>query len=406
MIGRAMSLSRRIQATDTPCIVTMQQMMRGRTDVLSLAQGIVHWSPPPEALASAAKLVGEHSTSLYGADDGLPEVRAALKTKLAQENNITASEVMVTAGANQAFTNIVLSLLDASDACALFKPYYFNHLMALQMTGAGSGADIFIAPSTTELQPDVNALRSEMYQRKAQGRPPIKLVATSNPGNPTGVMIPKVRLLELSALCAEHGAWLVIDNTYEHFSYPNETPHECIEAAHIVNVFSFSKAFGMMGWRVGYLAYPPPLAPEMLKAQDTIIICPSILSQRLALAAMEPGRCWVLERVAGLAEQKALVLEALTTALPAGSIQGGSGAIYLFCKLPVEDDLAAVRWLTKKHKIATIPGSACGMPGHFRVCYANLPLETTRVAAERLRAGLAELAAGGVDLSDEALAQL
>ena len=65
-----------------------------------------------------------------------------------------------------------------------------------------------------------------------------------------------------------------------------------------------------------------------------------------------------------------------------------------------------MRWLTKKHKIATIPGSACGMPGHFRVCYANLPLETTRDAAERLRAGLAELAAGGVDLSDEALAQL
>jgi len=400
------TLSRRIQATDAPCIVTMQQMMRGRTDILSLAQGIVHWSPPPEALASAAQLVGEHSTSLYGADDGLPEVRAALKTKLAQENSITASEVMVTAGANQAFTNIVLSLLDASDACALFKPYYFNHLMALQMTGAGSGADIFIAPSTTELQPDVNALRGEMHQRKAQGRPPIKLVTVSNPGNPTGVMIPKARLLELSAVCAEHGAWLVIDNTYEHFAYPNEAPHECIEAAHIVNVFSFSKAFGMMGWRVGYLAYPPPLAPELLKAQDTIVICPSILSQRLALAAMAPGRCWVHERVSGLAEQKALVLDALTTALPAGSIQGGAGAIYLFCKLPVEDDLAAVRWLTKKHKVATIPGSACGMPGHFRVCYANLPLETTRVAAERLRAGLAELAAGGVDLSDEALAQL
>jgi katanin p60 ATPase-containing subunit A1 len=300
----------------------------------------------------------------------------------------------------------VLSLLDASDACALFKPYYFNHLMALQMTGAGSGADIFIAPSTTELQPDVNALRGEMHQRKAQGRPPIKLVTVSNPGNPTGVMIPKARLLELSAVCAEHGAWLVIDNTYEHFAYPNEAPHECIEAAHIVNVFSFSKAFGMMGWRVGYLAYPPPLAPELLKAQDTIVICPSILSQRLALAAMAPGRCWVHERVSGLAEQKALVLDALTTALPAGSIQGGSGAIYLFCKLPVEDDLAAVRWLTKKHKVATIPGSACGMPGHFRVCYANLPLESTRVAAERLRAGLAELAAGGVDLSDEALAQL
>ena len=72
----------------------------------------------------------------------------------------------------------------------------------------------------------------------------------------------------------------------------------------------------------------------------------------------------------------------------------------------VTDDLAAVRWLTAKHKVATIPGSACGRPGFFRVCYANLTLEKTREAAGRLRAGLAELAAGGVDLSDEALARL
>lgn len=47
-------------------------------------------------------------------------------------------EVMVTAGANQAFTNVVLTLLDTKDKVVLFKPYYFNHLMAVQMTG---GAD-------------------------------------------------------------------------------------------------------------------------------------------------------------------------------------------------------------------------------------------------------------------------
>lgn len=131
--------SQRIQKTDTPCvsrrphlsscgehanpapaslpqIVTMQQMLRGKTDVLSLAQGIVHWAPPPDALAAARDAVGLPETSLYGADDGLPELRAALKRKLAAENGIVASEVMVTAGANQAYTNIVLSLMDAGDA--------------------------------------------------------------------------------------------------------------------------------------------------------------------------------------------------------------------------------------------------------------------------------------------------
>ena len=135
--------------TDAPVIVKMQQMLRGKEDVLSLAQGIVHWSPPEEALQAARAAVGEPSVSLYCADDGLPELRAALKLKLAEENGIVASEVMVTAGANQAYTNVVLALLDAGDPAMLFRPYYFNHLMALQMTG--SAAEVLLPPSTVTL---------------------------------------------------------------------------------------------------------------------------------------------------------------------------------------------------------------------------------------------------------------
>lgn len=77
-------------------------MLRGKAGVLSLAQGIVHWPPPPEAITAARAAADEPSSHLYGADDGLPELRAALKAKLAAENGLTASEVMVTAGANQA----------------------------------------------------------------------------------------------------------------------------------------------------------------------------------------------------------------------------------------------------------------------------------------------------------------
>ena len=57
----------------------------------------------------------------------------ALQAKLAAENALPGHEVMVTAGANQAFVNIVLTLLDAGDRAVLFRPYYFNHLMALQV---------------------------------------------------------------------------------------------------------------------------------------------------------------------------------------------------------------------------------------------------------------------------------
>ena len=228
------TISRRIEVTDAPVIVSMQQMLRGKEGVLSLAQGIVHWSPPDEAMQAARAAVDEPNTSLYGADDGLPELRAALKLKLAEQNGIVASEVMVTAGANQAYTNVVLALLDAGDPAMLFRPYYFNHLMALQMTG--SAAEVLLPPSTADMLPDIEQLRSEITARAADGRRQVKMVTLVNPGNPTGVMIPRATIEAFSELCAAHGVWLVLDNTYEHFSYAGEAAHSCLEAPHIINV--------------------------------------------------------------------------------------------------------------------------------------------------------------------------
>ena len=346
---RAMStISSRMSATDVPCIVQMQHMLRGKKDVLSLAQGIVHWPPPETALAAGRAAMSEPDTSSYGPDDGLPALRDALKAKLAAENGLTKSEVMVTAGANQAYTNIVLTLMDAGDAALLFRPYYFNHLMALQMTG--SHAQLVLPPSLPNLQPDLAFLRRELESRAAdETTPQLKLVTLVNPGNPTGVMIPRATLEEASALCAHHGCWLVVDNTYEHFEYKDCPPHECIEGEHVLNVFSFSKAFGMMGWRVGYVAFPPALGPQLFKVQDTIAICPTIASQKLALGAIAAGRDWVRQRVSGLAEQKALVLDALAP-LGEGAVKGGSGAIYLFCRVPVEDDKAVVEETRREFK--------------------------------------------------------
>jgi len=80
-------------------------------------------------------------------------------------------------------------------------------------------------------------------------------------------------------ICAKAGAWLLVDNTYEYFVYGAE-PHCSVEGDHVLNVFSFSKAFGMMGWRIGYIAYPrarPEIGDQLLKAQDTIVICPTVL---------------------------------------------------------------------------------------------------------------------------------
>lgn len=388
-MSRAPAVSKSMRATDAPCIVKMQDLTRGK-DVASLAQGIVHWLPPAEALEAAQRAVcGDASCHGYGADAGLEELRCALKRTLAEEKGLRDVEVMVTSGCNQAFTNVALTLLDSGDRAVVFRPYYFNHLMQLRMLGVEAA----LPEMTSALVPDLEAARRELEAGA-------KAVILVNPGNPTGTMIPEPLLRDLADACAEHGAWLVVDNTYELFSYDAGAPHVCVSGPHVVNLFSFSKAYGMMGWRVGYIAHHPSLGDELLKAQDTVAICPAIASQKIALAALEGRKTFVADRIRGLvAHQKPALLSALEPLGP-NAVYGGDGAIYLLVKLPnhARDDARVVEWLVNNHGIATIPGSACGFPGFIRVCYANLPPPEYAAACARLRRACEALADPQVDI--------
>lgn len=88
--------------------------------------------------------------------------------------------VIVTAGANQGLASLMLTLLDPPDRAVLFKPYYFNALMALQMTGCGQ--TVAFGPSHSDTwRPDLHWLQAQL-----EGPNPPKLVYVVNPGNPTG----------------------------------------------------------------------------------------------------------------------------------------------------------------------------------------------------------------------------
>ena len=88
-------------------------------------------------------------------------------------------DIMVTAGANQAFVNVLLTLTDATDTIVLFKPYYFNHLMACQMTG--SARTVLLGEPQANMKPDLQWLQQQLQSEK-----PPKMVTIVNPCNPAG----------------------------------------------------------------------------------------------------------------------------------------------------------------------------------------------------------------------------
>ncbi|KAF5453184.1 hypothetical protein F2P56_028104 [Juglans regia] len=392
-MGSYGKLARRALETDVPVMVQIQELIRGAKNAVSLAQGVVFWQPPKRALDKVKELVWEPSISRYGADEGIPELREALIKKLHNENKLYRSSVMVTAGANQAFVNLVLTLCDAGDSVVMFAPYYFNAYMSFQMTGI---TNILVGPGNPmTLYPDIDWLERTLLETK----PAPKLVTVVNPGNPSGTYIPEPLLKRISDLCRDAGSWLVVDNTYEYFMYDG-LKHSCVEGDHIVNIFSFSKAYGMMGWRVGYIAYPSEVdgfAAQLLKVQDNIPICASIISQHLALYSLESGPEWVTDQVKDLVKNREIVLEALSP-LGKDAVKGGEGAIYLWAKLPENyvDDFKVVRWLAHRHGVVVIPGSACGCPGNIRISFGGLIESDCKAAAERLKKGLEELNRDGM----------
>lgn len=392
-MGSHPELAARALHTDLPVMVKIRELSKGTKDLMPLAQGAVYWQPPDQALEKVKEKAWEPSTSQYGTHEGLAELREALIKKLRHENELHKSSIMVTAGSNQGFLNLVLTLCDVKDSVVLFAPYFFNAYMSFQMTGI---TDILMGTSDPEtLLPDADWLERVLSETK----PAPKLVSITNPGNPTGTCIPDPLLKRISEICRRAGTWLVVDNAYEYFTYDG-LKHSCVEGNHVVNLFSFSKAYGMMGWRVGYIAYPSEaqsLRTQLLKVQDNVAICASMISQSTALGCLEAGREWVRNQVKSLVRNRELLLEALS---PIGqdAVKGGGGAIYIWAKLPekYQDDFAVVCWLAKRHGVVLLPGSACGLAGCVRVTYGAIREAECEVAAKRLRAGLEELMRDGM----------
>lgn len=189
-------LSSRIYETLDPCVVLMKTLIskynhlwEDKGGIQSLAQGIVYWSPAPSTfskIASAAQLASESpsetSLHMYGPEVGLPELVMKLEEKLAIENGLKNVSVMVTAGANQAYINCVLTLLEeGKDKGIIFAPYYFNHVMAMQMSRGNES--ILIGPTTGSTGiPDLDWLKATLEKNGDT----IKMITVVNPGNPTG----------------------------------------------------------------------------------------------------------------------------------------------------------------------------------------------------------------------------
>jgi aspartate/methionine/tyrosine aminotransferase len=386
--------SSRIQAVQSPIIPVIGQLIREHPGTISLGQGVVWYPPPPQAFEQIGAMLADPAQHKYQAVYGIPRLVKLIEEKLRTENGIEVeqagqkSRVIVTAGGNMAFINALLAVADAGDEVILQTPYYFNHEMAITM--ANCRAVLVPTDTNYQLQPKLIA---EAITEKTRA------VVTISPNNPTGAVYREADLREVNALCAERGIYHISDEAYEYFTYgakhfsPGSIPGG---NEHTISLYSLSKAYGFASWRIGFMVIPEHLFAAVNKIQDTILICPPVVSQFAAAGAMEVGADYCRDRVSELAQVRELVLRELAQLEDCCLVPEAEGAFYFFLKLNTRmNPLALVERLVKDHRVAAIPGTAFGMSiedgCYLRVAYGALQRQTVAEGVGRLVRGVRKI---------------
>lgn len=379
--------ARRMQGVQPPIIPILADLIRRSPGTISLGQGVVSYGPPPEALQALGSFPASPEDHRYGPVEGSPQLIDAIWTKLERENGLAAREarrVVVTAGGNMAFLNAVLAVTDPGDEVVLQAPFYFNHDMAIVIAGCRMVA--VPTDSRYQLQPD--AIRAALTPRT-------RAVVTISPNNPTGAVYPETAIREVNALCAGHGVYHVHDEAYEYFTYDGATHFSpaAIEGAvpHTITLYSLSKTYGMASWRIGYMVIPEHLFDAVNKIQDTNLICPPIVSQVVARAALAVGAPYCLEKVAALGGVRHLVLEQLARLGSIAEVPHPDGAFYCLVRVHTPlDALTVAKRLVTEHRVAVVPGEAFGLHDgcYLRVSYGPLDAATVAEGMSRLVEGL------------------
>ncbi|MGB2804442.1 MAG: aminotransferase class I/II-fold pyridoxal phosphate-dependent enzyme [Candidatus Zixiibacteriota bacterium] len=380
--------ARRCSTVMAPPIVELKRRLFGSEEIpkdcLNLNQAVPSYPPPKVVLVTAKKVAESVSGAQYTGDAGLPELREAIARYHSERHaaQLTADEVLVTAGANLGFSMLALALTAPQVPVHVLTPYYFNHAMAVELCG-GRLSEWRLAADTS--------LREALHAGRFRAREG-EIVVVVNPSNPSGRCFPKEDIESVLAHTKQWGAFLIVDETYLEFFPPTMPPVSLMslpgwqENAAVVS--TFSKSLAITGYRVGYVCGSAKLLEQILKIQDAFIICAPHIGQQAALA----GLCWDgltewLDTRRGEMESRVRVFaEAIAVSGCPFEVES-AGAFFAYLRHPFDVDAwDVVSELARDAGILVLPGSCCGSTEwrYIRVAVGNADEETLALAADRM----------------------
>ena len=356
----------------------------GNRGLINLCQAVPSYPPSTSLQDHLAAAVTEPGTSLYTDIAGLPELRRELAVSMGKDyrGDIEPADVLIAAGCNQAYCLAMLAHARAGDNVILPSPFYFNHEMWLSMLGVEARSISSLHGSSAV--PSVADAASLIDQRT-------RAIVLVTPNNPTGAIFPSTVISEFFELARSRNIALVLDETYKDFRSDPAPPHDLFQRADwrdtFVQLYSFSKAYALTGYRVGSIIAGPQFIAEIEKVMDCVSISAPHVSQLAALFGLRSLASWKSEKGRMMSAR----LQSLRKAFHRSRLNYelvSSGAYFAYVRHPFEDTPAktVAQRLAREHQLLCLPGSMFG-PGqerYLRLAFANVEAHVMPDVVDRL----------------------
>lgn len=394
-------LSKRIEKLSESATLKMTQLARDLAaeghKVISLSVGEPDFNTPDNVKNAAKKALDDNFTR-YSPVPGYLDLREAIVEKLKKENNLgyEASQIVVSTGAKQSLSNVLLTLIDKGDEVIIPTPYWVSYS---EMVALADGESVFI---DTDIDSD---FKITPQQLEAAITDKTKVFMFSSPCNPTGSVYSKEELKALVSVFEKHPQIFIIsDEIYEHINFENK--HESIAQFssikdRVIIVNGFSKAFAMTGWRLGYIAANKEIASANNKLQSQTTSGTCSIAQKAGLEAYKGGLEKVLEMKETFERRRQLVYDLLTN-IPGVKTNLPQGAFYFFPEISsffgkktpqgkvIENSMDLALYILNEGHVSTVAGSAFGNNNYIRISYAASD-DTLKEALKRIKEVLGKL---------------
>lgn len=373
-----------------------RELQQAGIDIISLSLGEPDFDTPDFVKKAANEAIANNFTH-YTPVNGYLEVRQAVSEKFKRDNNLNYSpdEIVISTGAKQSITNVMLSIVNPGDEVIVPAPYWVSYIEIIKMA---EGIPVIIEAGIEQ------DFKVSSEQIEAAITPKTKMMIFSTPCNPTGSVYGKQELKEIAEVMKRNPNFLVIsDEIYEHINFVNQ--HQSLAQFseikdQVITINGVSKGFAMTGWRIGYIGAPKWIADACTKIQGQVTSGTCSIAQKAAQAALLASPVVLKEMQTAFRNRRDLVLELLQK-IPGVKTNTPEGAFYVFPDVSsffgksfngrtIENANDLSLFLLDEAKVALVTGEAFGNPNCIRISYAASESVLTE-ALKRIQTALAKI---------------